>query len=51
VKPPATYNYLSDIWSFGLVMYELAIGDHPYKMLKDKPILHKILHLLEEKEP
>ena len=24
------YSYKSDIWGFGLIMYELATGSHPY---------------------
>lgn len=29
------YDYKSDIWGFGLIMYELATGNSPYKNLSE----------------
>ena len=28
------YNHLSDIWSFGIMIYELATGKYPYTSTK-----------------
>lgn len=28
------YNHLSDIWSFGIVLYELSVGKYPYAFAK-----------------
>jgi len=43
------YNYSSDIWSLGLVIYELATGDEPYKNKNDFiTIMQKIM---EDSEP
>jgi serine/threonine protein kinase len=37
----ATYNYSADLWSLGLVVYELASGRHPY------PVTHNIIEMIE----
>mmetsp|Transcript_7255 Transcript_7255/g.13430 ORF Transcript_7255/g.13430 Transcript_7255/m.13430 type:complete len:202 (+) Transcript_7255:632-1237(+) len=37
----ATYNYSADIWSLGLVLFELASGFHPY------PVTHNIIEMIE----
>jgi serine/threonine protein kinase len=29
------YNSLSDIWSFGILLYELASGEYPYQCNKN----------------
>jgi Serine/threonine protein kinase len=33
------YNYVSDIWSFGLIMIELATGKYPYPVNKAMVII------------
>lgn len=37
----STYNYSADLWSFGLVLYELASGRYPY------PATQNIIEMIE----
>ena len=43
------YSYPSDIWSVGLVIYELATGEEPYGSGSD--FLTQITKIVEEQEP
>ena len=43
------YNYSSDIWSLGLVIYELATGDEPYKKKID--FITTMKKIVEDSEP
>lgn len=36
------YGYECDIWSVGVVYYQLLIGDYPYNAMNDLEILKKI---------
>lgn len=43
------YNYSSDIWSVGMVLYELATGRYPFADCSTFPALFE--HLTEKPEP
>ena len=49
VKPPTMCSFKSDIWSVGLMVYELATGDNPYKLTAKSSVFDKILALLDSK--
>lgn len=42
------YSFLSDIWSFGMVLYELAVGRYPFKDVNSVPALFNALMELPE---
>lgn len=41
------YGHNCDVWSFGLVMYELATGDNPYKFEKGNAALTKVVQVIQ----
>lgn len=49
MKPPTCCTYKSDVWSVGVMIYEMATGDNPYKLTADSSIVDRILGLLERK--
>jgi serine/threonine protein kinase len=43
------YSYPADIWSMGVLVYELAAGQHPFPVISSFPVLFDIL--LNQPEP
>mmetsp|Transcript_15707 Transcript_15707/g.42089 ORF Transcript_15707/g.42089 Transcript_15707/m.42089 type:complete len:338 (-) Transcript_15707:20-1033(-) len=43
------YTFISDIWSVGMVIYEISTGNYPFKDISSFPALFE--HLCEKPEP
>lgn len=45
------YGPNCDVWSFGLIMYELATGNNPYKFEKCKAPLERVVQVITMDTP
>eukprot|EP00930_Biecheleria_cincta_P005362 TRINITY_DN106288_c0_g1_i1.p1 TRINITY_DN106288_c0_g1~~TRINITY_DN106288_c0_g1_i1.p1 ORF type:complete len:528 (+),score=109.52 TRINITY_DN106288_c0_g1_i1:3-1586(+) len=43
------YTFVADVWSLGMVVYELATGSYPWRNVSSFPIIFQ--HLCDEEEP